>query len=334
MIKHSSKIKLTLCFKVVLKTITRKVTRRKRSIRRVDAIEDDQSNRGTEDEDEGMNPYAGLLDDSTRRAFVDDGQLLDTTLSRREKGKNVIRALGKALKMTSTSQIASSRSSSPRRTNSSRASSASSSPIVTAPSSPRIEQHTFRTHSRQSSASSLSLNSSRPSSFHSAEPSQASSEEPFSPQRLRRGPSVHSMQSIVTTCKHTSEEPEAHPWATNVPKRPLVESLQLFMRYSSAAYGQAFLRIFGLGKSRGLDFTFPNTQSRECTRCSSESLLRLTSIPTAANSHAFAHHVGIRVADILLDTYTISLQASFDNDKLSPSRRPEMNHFELGLTDA
>lgn len=70
------------------------------------------------------------------------------------------------------------------------------------------------------------------------------------PSRLRRAASVQSMRSVVTTCKHTAATPaeEPEPKASNYPHQHLVSNIQHFMRYSSAAYGQAFLRILGIGK--------------------------------------------------------------------------------------
>ena len=69
------------------------------------------------------------------------------------------------------------------------------------------------------------------------------------------------MRSVITTCTHSAASPaeEAEPKASNYPHQHLVTNLQRFMRYSSAAYGQAFLRILGIGRH---DFNFPNTQTR------------------------------------------------------------------------
>lgn len=48
--------------------------------------------------------------------------------------------------------------------------------------------------------------------------------------------------------------------------------------------------------------------------------------PTAANNHAFAHHVGIKVDDILLDTYTDNGVGIFDNEKISPVSHLSLYH--------
>ncbi|GAA5955653.1 hypothetical protein JCM21900_005074 [Sporobolomyces salmonicolor] len=118
------------------------------------------------------------------------------------------------------------------------------------------------------------------------------------PKPIRRAPSVQTMRSsLMTTCKHTSSSPaeEPEPKASNFPHRHLVSNLQHFARYSSAAYGQSFLRILGIGKH---EFKFPHTQIH-------------------ANNHAFAHHVGIHVDDILLSSFT-DPQPNLGNDKMSP----------------
>ncbi|GAA5891465.1 hypothetical protein JCM5296_006543 [Sporobolomyces johnsonii] len=118
------------------------------------------------------------------------------------------------------------------------------------------------------------------------------------PKSIRRAPSVQTMRSsLMTTCKHTSSSPaeEPEPKASNFPHQHLVSNLQHFARYSSAAYGQSFLRILGIGKH---EFKFPHTQIH-------------------ANNHAFAHHVGIHVDDILLSSFT-DPQPNLGNDKMSP----------------
>ncbi|KAK4701439.1 hypothetical protein P7C70_g4793, partial [Phenoliferia sp. Uapishka_3] len=105
------------------------------------------------------------------------------------------------------------------------------------------------------------------------------------PARMRRATSNESMRSVTTTVTHVTEGPEveeSEPKASNFPREHLVKNLLTFMRYSSAAYGQTFLRILGMGKG---DFNFPHTE-------------------THANNHAFAHHVGIKVDDVLLSSYS------------------------------
>lgn len=239
--------------------MSHKVTRCKRSICRVETTRD-------EADPNDLSDLQGEISDLRYgEASCAEARASNVTLSRREKGKKVIRALGKALKMTITSDNEAAPPQPPSRGSSSRATTAPSSPAPTAPSSARAEYRAMRTHSRQGSASSLSPRNSLYGADLTSHSSNTASGAK-SAQRLRRTSSVQSMHSIVTTCTSHAELSEGDSWAANVPKRPLVESLQLFMRYSSAAYGQHFLRILGLGKNRGLNFQFTNSQSRESRR--------------------------------------------------------------------
>ncbi|BGP05603.1 hypothetical protein JCM10049v2_001409 [Rhodotorula toruloides] len=126
-----------------------------------------------------------------------------------------------------------------------------------------------------------------------------SPEPPSSPSkpRLRRTTSVQTMRSTLTTTCRTESMPtgEPEPKSGNFPHQHLVSNLQHFARYSSAAYGQSFLRILGIAKH---EFKFPHTEIH-------------------ANNHAFAHHVGIHVEDILLSSFT-NPAPTFGTGKLSP----------------
>ncbi|GAA6023225.1 hypothetical protein JCM11491_006486 [Sporobolomyces phaffii] len=114
-------------------------------------------------------------------------------------------------------------------------------------------------------------------------------------------PAFAASSSVTTTAarQHGSEsgkrDEAERPDPTHFPRRHLVSNLQHFARYSSAAYGQSFLRILGLAKS---EFKFPHTEIH-------------------ANNHSFAHHVGIRVEDILLSSFT-DPQPILSNEKISP----------------
>ncbi|CDU23960.1 uncharacterized protein SPSC_02589 [Sporisorium scitamineum] len=106
--------------------------------------------------------------------------------------------------------------------------------------------------------------------------------------RRSRAPSITSVHSY-TSRSHLSSLSKAadkgkHAWdPTAFPQAHLVENLRRFMRYSSAAYGQNFMRIFGIGS---LDYFFPDTSKHH------------------ANVWAFAHHVGIPVDCILLNSFS------------------------------
>ncbi|BGP37517.1 hypothetical protein JCM10449v2_001423 [Rhodotorula kratochvilovae] len=121
---------------------------------------------------------------------------------------------------------------------------------------------------------------------------------PTGPKRsLRHTTSVQTLRSTMTTTCHTASSPtdEPEPKSGNFPHAHLVSNLQHFARYSSAAYGQSFLRILGIAKH---EFKFPHTEIH-------------------ANNHAFAHHVGIHVEDILLSSFTDATPA-FESEKMSP----------------
>lgn len=83
------------------------------------------------------------------------------------------------------------------------------------------------------------------------------------------------------------------------PHEPLIKNIYRFMRYSSAAYGQNFLRIFGLGNA---DFNFPTTGRHH------------------ANSWAFAQHTNIAIDALLLSSFTESESYSpaFAQEKAPP----------------
>lgn len=204
-----------------------------------------------------------------------------STSPAREKSKGVFRAL-KALKKSNTVDASSflpGRSSRGRSLPTSRDKSPPRTPDSLAdlspPSSPELSPSTplaFKPHSRQDSSSStiseFHVHNRRPS--HAPEPLSTMTPTPATTSavlpHLRHASSFQSMRSsFITTCKHTAATPmeEPEPKVSNFPKRHTVENLQRFMRYSSAAYGQAFMRILRLGASRGGDFTFPNTRSRK-----------------------------------------------------------------------
>ncbi|KAJ1602836.1 hypothetical protein NDA14_001353 [Ustilago hordei] len=108
--------------------------------------------------------------------------------------------------------------------------------------------------------------------------------------RRSRAPSITSIRSF-TSRSHISSvsaaanfEKGKHGYDPSAfPQAHLVENLRRFMRYSSAAYGQNFMRILGIGS---LDYFFPDTSKHH------------------ANVWAFAHHVGIPVDCILLNSFS------------------------------
>ncbi|GAC95547.1 lipase [Pseudozyma hubeiensis SY62] len=108
--------------------------------------------------------------------------------------------------------------------------------------------------------------------------------------RRNRAPSITSIRSFASRSHVSSLSAPADADkgkhardATAFPQAHLVENLRRFMRYSSAAYGQNFMRILGIGS---LDYFFPDTSKHH------------------ANVWAFAHHVGIPVDCILLNSFS------------------------------
>ncbi|PLW20717.1 hypothetical protein PCANC_07359 [Puccinia coronata f. sp. avenae] len=109
----------------------------------------------------------------------------------------------------------------------------------------------------------------------------------------------HSSTSIQTVRTHRvsqSVSPTTQPPSSDFPPQSLVKNLGRFMRYSSAAYGQQFLRIMGIGVD---SFNYPNTKKH------------------SANDHAFASHVGLAVDQILLSSFT-EPNPVLGNEVLSP----------------
>lgn len=220
----------------------------------------------------GMDEW--LPEPSTQPRFEDIPSSSPSPLSPTlEKGKGVLRAFSKALKKPIASEpllplFSSSKPSSRSRSNSVPSSRDQTPPatparIISTPPSPDLSRSEFMAppFPLPEKMDAVPLPAHRASL---APPDDTPPAPSPLPPRLRRAPSVQSMRSVVTTCKHTSATPmeEPEPKAANFPRQHLVANLQRFMRYSSAAYGQVFLRILGLGKNRGLDFSFPNTRSR------------------------------------------------------------------------
>ncbi|GAA5804949.1 hypothetical protein HPULCUR_010459 [Helicostylum pulchrum] len=87
---------------------------------------------------------------------------------------------------------------------------------------------------------------------------------------------------------------DSEPSLKNFPRKHIVSNIAHFIRYASAAYGESFMRILGIGD---IPSVLPNSHH--------------------PNHHAFAHHTGVSIEDILLSSYT-------DNTILS-----SVNHSKL-----
>lgn len=101
----------------------------------------------------------------------------------------------------------------------------------------------------------------------------------------RRRQSIGSSYTVKTTQSQTSlvldasNEPQIQPF----PPAHICNNMAKYMRFASASYGQAFLRLLGLGVA---DRIFPSTDSHH------------------AEHHAFANHTGIGIDHILLSSYS------------------------------
>ncbi|KAL0081221.1 Alpha/Beta hydrolase protein [Phycomyces blakesleeanus] len=82
----------------------------------------------------------------------------------------------------------------------------------------------------------------------------------------------------------------------NFPRNHIINNIAHFMRYASAAYGESFMRILGIGD---IPSAFPASADHP-------------------NHHAFAHHTGVPIQDILLSSYT-------DASLLSSMHHPSMH---------
>ncbi|KAI8368010.1 hypothetical protein EDC96DRAFT_144514 [Choanephora cucurbitarum] len=99
----------------------------------------------------------------------------------------------------------------------------------------------------------------------------------------------------VPSCIHQANSSlESEPNQQNFPRRHIVTNIAHFIRYASAAYGESFMRILGIGD---IPSVLPNSHH--------------------PNHHAFAHHTGVAVEDILLSSYTdTNILSSVTHSKL------------------
>lgn len=87
---------------------------------------------------------------------------------------------------------------------------------------------------------------------------------------------------------------DTEPNPRNFPKKHIVSNIAHFIRYASAAYGESFMRILGIGD---IPSVLPNSHH--------------------PNHHAFAHHTRVAIEDILLSSYTDSnILSSVSHSKL------------------
>ncbi|KAI8342253.1 hypothetical protein BC941DRAFT_412259 [Chlamydoabsidia padenii] len=97
----------------------------------------------------------------------------------------------------------------------------------------------------------------------------------------RRVRVIRSMPLIRASSAPRSLDQEPNP--RNFPRQHIINNIGHFMRYASAAYGESFMRVFGIGD---MPSVLPTSHHHH------------------PNHHAFAHHTGVMVQDILLSSYT------------------------------
>ncbi|KAL7331972.1 hypothetical protein PS15p_204087 [Mucor circinelloides] len=128
-------------------------------------------------------------------------------------------------------------------------------------------------------------------------PPNAPAATPSSSRSLVRSPSVPAkLHSKPASTSSLDQEPNPQ----NFPRKHIISNIAHFIRYASAAYGESFMRILGIGK---IPSVLPNSHH--------------------PNHHAFAHHTGVSIQDILLSSYTDNHLLS----SVSPSKLHALVHY-------
>ncbi|PWN39666.1 hypothetical protein IE81DRAFT_368901 [Ceraceosorus guamensis] len=312
---------------VTLKTMTRKLTQRKRVIRRLD----------TEyDQDEGL--VAGPSSDTPSQASSSksgSATQLDHIKHRAEQGKSARTTFGLQDAFTRSKKAMPTpvqKDEAPKTLGLGLHVSGEQTAAATNQSQPRSSQRDSRDSNVQLSASSNRTRSGlRDSRQQPQAPPRGNSKlrsghshalqddahkmlpEPPASKRRSRALSITSVQSFSSRI-HTSTtsstprqgEEEYGPGSsyTLFPKQHLVTNLRRFMRHASAAYGQNFMRIFGIGEA---DVIFGDTTKHH------------------SNVYSFCHHVGIPTDHVLLSSYTEGGEAPFH----SPDIPPVVNYVSI-----
>ncbi|GAN10006.1 hypothetical protein MAM1_0312c09540 [Mucor ambiguus] len=128
-------------------------------------------------------------------------------------------------------------------------------------------------------------------------PNAPSPATPSTSRSLVRSPSVPAkLHSKIASTSSLDQEPNPQ----NFPRKHIISNIAHFIRYASAAYGESFMRILGIGK---IPSVLPNSHH--------------------PNHHAFAHHTGVSIQDILLSSYTDNHLLS----SVSPSKMHALVHY-------
>lgn len=162
-------------------------------------------------------------------------------------------------------------------------------PVPALPSKRHSKEEPLERRGRSNSITSLSSTVSRTLTTYTTAPSSITSRE-NSTRRQRRAPSLPS--------SHRRRRPQpldSEPDPRNFPRQHIIHNIAHFMRYASAAYGESFMRILGIGD---IPSVLPSSHH--------------------PNHHAFAHHTGVSVSDILLSSWT-------DTSPLTAVQHPQLH---------
>ncbi|KAG2187771.1 hypothetical protein INT44_005461 [Umbelopsis vinacea] len=122
-------------------------------------------------------------------------------------------------------------------------------------------------------------------------PGQSSPSSPM----LKRMPSAP-VQGQLSKRRQNSQPLSDVSIRHNFPRAHLVTNIARFMRYASAAYGESFMRILGIGD---MPHILPASHHHH------------------PNHHAFSYHTTVPVEDILLSSYTDSSLLSIQNPQIN-----------------
>ncbi|ORY94787.1 hypothetical protein BCR43DRAFT_460590 [Syncephalastrum racemosum] len=162
-------------------------------------------------------------------------------------------------------------------------------PMPALPSERHSKNEPLERRGRSNSITSLSSTVSRTLTTYTTAPSSVISQE-NSTRRQRRAP------SLPPSHRRRRPQPlDSEPDPRNFPRQHIIHNIAHFMRYASAAYGESFMRILGIGD---IPSVLPNSHH--------------------PNHHAFAHHTGVSVSDILLSSWT-------DTSPLTAVQHPQLH---------
>jgi hypothetical protein len=166
--------------------------------------------------------------------------------------------------------------------------------VQNAPPMPTLSTSSRRRPRSNSVTSMASIQSVARTTTTTTYTSSAAPSSPPSPM-LKRTPSMPVGRDLY------KRRPSSHPLSDdstrrNFPRAHLVTNIARFMRYASAAYGESFMRILGIGD---MPHILPASHHHH------------------PNHHAFSYHTTVPVEDILLSSYTDSSLLSIQNPQIN-----------------